>query len=461
MQHVASLFRLRGPVSRRTYWTAGVSLLLLKYLVEAALVYATTGRFWSPLDYVNPIYSMRAEVLADAPRGTMVALVLWSIPFVWIGVALTMRRAVTVGGSPWLCMLFFLPGVGYLLMLVLGLARDPEELEVRWRDVATPSESAAPGGDRAEPGRTWVAFSAMLPTALFGVGTVLLCAHVLGRYSNGLFFVAPFVLGALCGFLYNRQSPSSAFETMGVTVGALVMFAGLMMLFALEGIVCLLMALPLALPLALPGALIGRAIALAGSSRRPGASFPAVVLPIVCIADSAFPTVASREVVSCIEIDASPVEVWPHVVSFSELAPPSRLVFHMGIAYPVRARIEGEGVGAVRYCEFSTGPFVEPITAWEEPTRLAFDVAEQPPPMRELSIWSDVNAPHLDGYLMSRRGEFRLIALEGGTRTRLEGTTWYDIEIAPVSYWSLWSDFLIGSIHDRVLEKIREEAEGS
>src|SRR6185436_19561820 len=108
--------------------------------------------------------------------------------------------------------------------------------------------------------------------------------------------------------------------------------------------------------------------------------------------------------------------------------------FRQGIAYPVRARIDGRGVGAVRHCEFSTGAFVEPITAWEEPSRLAFDVTSQPPPMTEWSPYQDLHPPHLDSTIRSRRGEFRLIALPGG-RTRLEGRTWYTLSLYPQLYW--------------------------
>jgi hypothetical protein len=82
--------------------------------------------------------------------------------------------------------------------------------------------------------------------------------------------------------------------------------------------------------------------------------------------------------------------------------------------------LAGAGVGAVRYCNFSTGPLVEPITYWEPGTRLGFDVLRSPDPLRELSFYSNLSPPHLHGYLRSRRGEFRLIALPGG-RTRLEG----------------------------------------
>ena len=51
-----------------------------------------------------------------------------------------------------------------------------------------------------------------------------------------------------------------------------------------------------------------------------------------------------------------------------------RKEFKTGLAYPLRARLVGAGVGAVRHCEFTTGAFVEPITVWDAPHRLAFDV---------------------------------------------------------------------------------------
>jgi hypothetical protein len=163
-------------------------------------------------------------------------------------------------------------------------------------------------------------------------------------------------------------------------------------------------------------------------------------------------------VVSTIEVDAPAEIVWRHVVSFSELTEPPRWFFRLGIAYPVRATLEGRGVGAVRLCEFSTGAFVEPITAWEEPRRLAFDVTAQPPPLIELSPYRSVHPPHVDGYFRSRRGEFRLVPLPG-QRTRLEGSTWYELDMAPPLYWRLWADAIIRVIHYRVLAHIKRLAE--
>jgi hypothetical protein len=158
-------------------------------------------------------------------------------------------------------------------------------------------------------------------------------------------------------------------------------------------------------------------------------------------------------VVSRVIVDAPPERVWPHVIAFAPLAPPEELLFRAGIAYPMRAHIDGTGRGAIRYCEFSTGAFVEPITAWEAPHRLAFGVAHNPPPMRELSPWGAIDAPHLSHFLVADAGEFRLNPLPGG-RTELVGTTWYRHHLYPAAYWRWWSDAIIHRIHLRVLEHV-------
>lgn len=83
----------------------------------------------------------------------------------------------------------------------------------------------------------------------------------------------------------------------------------------------------------------------------------------------------------------------------------------------------------MRRCELSTGAFVEPITAWEAPRRLSFDVTAPPPALAELTPSRSIDPPHLDGAFRARRGEFRLVALPGG-RTRLAGSTGYELRMA-------------------------------
>jgi hypothetical protein len=220
----------------------------------------------------------------------------------------------------------------------------------------------------------------------------------------------------------------------------------------------------MAAPLAFWEALIGCWIAhglLATARHSPVSTMLSIMLVFPALIGTESLQIAPtsvRSVTSDIRIDAPPQTVWPHVISFAEIPPPKEWIFRAGIAYPQRARIDGVGVGAVRHCIFSTGEFVEPITAWEEPSRLAFDVSEQPDPLTELSPFQNLRAPHLRGYFESKQGEFQLIrTTEDGTLLR--GTTWYAQKFEPNLYWNFWSDFMIHRIHMRVLRHIKSETE--
>ena len=166
---------------------------------------------------------------------------------------------------------------------------------------------------------------------------------------------------------------------------------------------------------------------------------------------------ASFSVSTSVVINAKIEDVWDTVIAFPEIPDPPKGIFRLGIAYPVEARIEGDGVGAVRYCTFSTGSFVEPITEWDAPHRLSFDVTENPPPMKEISIYGDMHAPHLHGHMVSKKGQFQLSERDG--KVLLEGTTWYTHSISPGFYWGLVSDEIIHRIHLRVLNHIKKHSE--
>lgn len=130
----------------------------------------------------------------------------------------------------------------------------------------------------------------------------------------------------------------------------------------------------------------------------------------------------------------------------------------MGIAYPIGASISGSGPGAIRRCRFSTGDFIEPITAWDEDHLLAFNVTSEPPSLREIGFGT-IRTPHIErNYMRSQHGQFRLVALDEN-HTLLEGTTWYQDYFWPQPYWRTWSDAIVHRIHARVLEHVKQQAE--
>jgi hypothetical protein len=304
---------------------------------------------------------------------------------------MTLRRAVDAGLSPWLSLLFFVPVANYPFMLVLAALPS--------RPSSRPAQRLAQGEGLA----SGPALRAIGAGMLAGLLTVAACTLVVRTYTVSLFFGTPFVLGIVSAYVFNRGERHTQRSTHGVVLATVLCTGAGILLFALLG------------------GVVGHGLALYRAGGALHLSLAVLVLPALAILETPAAPVPLREVVTVIEVDAPPAAVWRHVVSFSELPEPSRWLFRLGIAYPRRARIDGSGVGTIRRCEFSTGAFVEPITVWEEPHRLGFDVAAQPPPLTEWSPYRDLHPPHLDGYFRSRRGEFRLIPLPGN-RTRLEGS---------------------------------------
>ena len=275
-----------------------------------------------------------------------------------------------------------------------------------------------------------------------------------GIYGWEIFVVLPWALGGLASWLFRPATGVGAalLGALAVAVASSAMLIG-----GQEGAICILMSLPLTAPL---GALGGWLVYRGRSSRATAPSGFAAIL-LLTPATLSWDSTAKPDVFrvhSAITIAAPPEVVWKHVVTFSELPPPREWWFHTGIAYPKRARIVGTGPGAVRYCEFSTGPFVEPIMIWDEPRLLRFRVAANPAPMEEWSPYGHLFPKHLHGYLVSKQGEFRLTQLPGN-RTLLEGTTWYQHGLWPSHYWSWWSAAIIHRIHLRVMNHIRALAE--
>ena len=447
MKRLVSLwFGFRAPVSRRAYLATGVGLMGVRYLLDNLLVTAAGGAWIEPLAYLHPALGIRMDAVTNT-AGTLApwflpALGISALPFIWIGVSMSVRRARDAGWPGWLGLLFFVPFVNLLMMVALCLPRTSER---QAPPVSTPKEGA---------GLLGPALVAALATMAVSTALVMLSVFVLGEYGSALFVGTPFVMGVVAARVVHKDGYRGRGTSLGVAALSVAVASGALLLFALEGVVCLTMAAPLAIALALVGALVGDAMVRGPAvGGRPVLSI-LVSLPLLATLPVISPLAEPvHSVTTTMDIDAPPAVVWEHVIAFDPLPAPEHWMFRAGIAAPLQARIDGEGVGAVRHCEFTTGAFVEPITAWDPPRHLAFDVTSHPPSMRETGLWPVVHAPHVESTMASQRGEFRLVALGVG-RTRLEGTTWYTLAMAPRPYWTLFADGVVHRIHERVLTHI-------
>jgi hypothetical protein len=301
--------------------------------------------------------------------------------------------------------------------------------------------------------------SILIP-CLIGWTFSYLAINYFKEYGFGLFIWLPFVLGATSTLIFAYKNQVDRKQLRNNAYFTLIIFCLGLLVFAWEGIICLIMAAPIGALFTFIGFIIAYFFSnTVFKNKTPTAIILFVIsTPLLMAFENNFNQATNlRSVVTKIEINATPDKVWKNVVAFPQLKAPTEFIFKTGIAYPINATINGNGVGAVRHCNFSTGSFVEPITVWDEPRLLQFSVVEQPEPMKEISFY-DIHPNHLHGYWVSKQGQFKLTALHNG-HTLLEGTTWYENKIKPAFYWTIWSDYIVHQIHNRVLKHIKQQTE--
>src|SRR5690348_3226330 len=168
----------------------------------------------------------------------------------------------------------------------------------------------------AQPSRTGTAGVAppdatdhRLRAGLMGVGaalaitipTVLIGVYLRRMYSAGLFLGTPFTIGYISAYVFNARGAQSERHTMQVALLAVALAGGAMLVFALEGAVCIAMAFPIAALLALPGAILGRAVALRSVGPPARAGLAALLAPLMVLA-SPRQAAPSHEVVTAVDI---------------------------------------------------------------------------------------------------------------------------------------------------------------
>jgi uncharacterized membrane protein YhaH (DUF805 family) len=440
-----------GTIGRAEYVFWGVTLFAIKYNIDRIIAYQIFHRKWRIWEYLFPI---QLNLSPQQNLNFLIALLIAALPFVWSGCVLTIKRLRASALPVWLVILFFVPVANLFFFAILSLLPE-REIRVRSSD----GKEGSPLGNFIPRRRVGSAFLAVTLNALSALIFTRFSVQTLNQYGWGLFVGLPFCLGLTSSLIYSYHQYRKWIECVVVALLSISMAGVVLLVVAFEGIICLFMAMPILGGLAITGATLGYWLQFqpeAAPKLYCVSNFLLFAIMMIQTIDNPQSTLFTAT--TSIEIDAPPQIVWNHVVSFSELPPPREWIFRTGIAYPMRAEIQGRGVGAVRHCVFSTGSFVEPIIVWDEPRLLRFGVLKNPAPMQEWTIYEDIHPPHLDGFFLSQQGEFRLKSLSAN-RTLLKGTTWYYHNLWPESYWRFWSDIIIHNIHLRVLKHIKLTAE--
>jgi uncharacterized membrane protein YhaH (DUF805 family) len=454
---LGELWTWQGRVGRGTYLAVGIIGFAIKHNIDRAVATLIFERPFGIFNYwVSPIEAVRISSISRNDAVFLLTMLGISLPFVWIGVGMTLRRLRSADLPLWLVFLFFVPVINIAFFLILSLVPDAG-VRGDFRELRESSGSFIPDSVFGS--------AAMAVAVVGGVGALLVYIGVetLGVYGWGVFVALPFCMGLAAVMIHTYRRPRVVGSCVLVSLVAVALAAGVLLALAVEGLICIVMAVPIATTLALLGGIVGFLIQRGRSISAQAPSMMALVfvLPLTFMGLEKLSPLEPEliTVVTTMRIDAPASRIWGNLIAFPDLPESDRWLFQLGVSHPIRATITGSGVGAIRECVFSTGTFVERIDAWEENRRMAFSVVSGADAMKEFSPY-DIHPRHLDGYLAPERAEFTLTSNPDGS-TSLEGRSWYRNSMWPSAYWRLWSDRILHDIHTSVFAHIKELSETS
>jgi hypothetical protein len=449
---MVSPLSFHGQIGRLPFalWSLGI---FFSQHVVTLVAFSANGRppplSWPPDDWSFYVTPLRALVrLGQVSDFVLILVLAYLLIVAYALAALSFRRAAAADISEWIAAAAVAPVVQVPVILYLCAA--PPRVSV----------DDSPGADAGvEPAGRW---SAAAQGLIAGLGLTLVSvaagALVFGTYGYGMFVASPFVIGATTAYFGNRSQDIGVGPTMMLVAGAAALGAIALVVVALEGIVCLILASPIGFGVACVGGALGRAIAL-HTRRTPRETLSGLaLLPLVFAVEHVMSATTSFDTTETAVVHASAERVWQSIVNMDALDEPPALPFRLGVAYPLRGEIIGDGVGAIRLGEFSTGIAIERITEWIPNRKLAFEVVSDVPGMRELSPYEHVHAPHVVGYFLTKETSFELTSLADG-RTEIIERTLHELKLDPIFYWLPLARWVVHANNARVLAHIGRQAE--
>ena len=126
-----TLIGVSHPVTRTIYALSGGGLMLFKYGVEALVIFLLADAILTPIDFLNPLLTLRTQLLSTGPEWLPWAIYIWSLPFAWVAFSMSVRRAAVAGISPWWGFAVLVPI--FNLFVMVSLATLPDAAVSRWQ----------------------------------------------------------------------------------------------------------------------------------------------------------------------------------------------------------------------------------------------------------------------------------------------------------------------------------------
>jgi hypothetical protein len=268
-------FREDGTIDRLPYFLVGLILCIIKFRIDNGVANIGYGRDWTPWDYLISGSTLTTLLRVPEDRSFFLMLFALSLPFVVIGVGFTYARLRSAGLNPVLVTLFFLPVLNLILILILAILKPREAVARRVviDGAAVPAPPAANdvvlsyGTDQSAGPSIFRDLFPKAPgpslalAATLSAGSVLLMiglsVEFLQNYGWGAFVALPFLCGLIAAVLHGVGEPRSLKQCLAAAALAPTILGAGVIVVAIEGAVCVLMALPIIIPMSLLGGIIG------------------------------------------------------------------------------------------------------------------------------------------------------------------------------------------------------------
>ncbi|WP_411819511.1 hypothetical protein ABFZ85_11890 [Hyphococcus formosus] len=280
--------------------------------------------------------------------------------------------------------------------------------------------------------------------------------------SFAILFALPFSVGALATFLLApncRRSSAIYYVVPALLVFGILIIGGLVLR---EGVICLILLAPLWLMSSYLGAFVVKEI-FDRFEKRTGLKCSMLALaPVLILALESHQPQVPREfqVVRVIEIEATPDEIWPHLLSMDDISPNEgrwNLTQNvLGIPRPHSAVTISVNQEKIRYAQWGENiTFEEKIVSEKLNTQLGWEFIF---PNDSVQRYTDRHISPDGPHLKIMTGQYHLSEI-GQHTTRLTLETTYLVR-TPVNYYSaLWGQLILGDIQRNILQIAKERSE--
>lgn len=281
----------------------------------------------------------------------------------------------------------------------------------------------------------------LLTLIYFGIGFGFL--HFgLAEYGMVIFVLLPFSLGVAIGKIGSQR-----WVFLGLTVG-MILFLSLLFVGGLEGIICILMALPIIVPLVWLGIKINTYLKDQGIINSKD-NLNAMLLPLlITLFGAPIEKIFTTKRSEIIEVKTeqiypyTPKQVYHTIKSVDTLIADKPFLMKLDLPIPHKCILEKEEVGGLRTCYFSGGTITERITELEEGKVLRMDVIDYQLTGRK---WLGFN-----------EAIYYFDELDDNS-CKLTRITTYTSMLKPRLYWQPLEKIGISQEHDYVFENLKND----